>query len=91
MICRIFSRSPIPAKLIGSAEIVRSTGITAKKSTPARRAQRVSGTEKRRKRGKMCDDRCAERDERGTPVMRVKMIGGRDFDQFVAAGKLLRQ
>ena len=33
MICKTFSRRPIPAKLIGSAEMVRSIGMTAKKLT----------------------------------------------------------
>src|SRR4029453_13265787 len=50
-------------------------------------AQSVSGTEKRGKSGKMRDDRCAERDERGTPVMREKEISRREFDQFFTTGK----
>ena len=37
MICKTFSRSPMPAKLIGKAEIVRSTGMTAKKSSSGTR------------------------------------------------------
>ncbi len=39
--CRMNSRVPTPAKLIGSDEIVRSIGMMAKKSTgatPARKA-----------------------------------------------------
>src|SRR6266513_953364 len=43
-------------------------------------AQRVSGTEESGKSGKMRDDRRAERDERGPPIVRVKMIGSGDFD-----------
>ena len=92
MICKTFSRSPIPAKLMGNAEMVRSTGITAKKLTHwHRRAQCVSRTEKSRERGHVRYERRTKRDERRAPMMRVKMIGGGNFDQFVAARELLRQ
>ena len=55
------------------------------------RAQRVSGTEKRRERGKMCYQRRPERNERRAPMMCVKMLGGRNFDQFVATRERLWQ
>src|SRR4029453_2397697 len=39
----------------------------------------------------MRDDRCAERHERCTPMVRVEMVSGGNLDQLVATGKLLRQ
>ena len=39
----------------------------------------------------MRDDRGAKGGERGAPMTRIEMIGGREFDQFFATGKSLRQ
>src|SRR5437016_4918902 len=54
-------------------------------------AQRVSGTQKSGESCKMRNNRCAEGDKRGRPMMGVKMIGSGDFDQFFATGKFFRQ
>src|ERR1051326_486004 len=92
MVCKTFSRSPTPAKLIGSADIVRSIGITAKKIGEGnispkreRRAQESGeGSEMRDQRSSKCH-------RRSDPMPGVKMISGRDLDQFLASWKFVRE
>src|SRR5205823_4499354 len=55
------------------------------------RMKSVSDAQKSRERGKMGDKRDREGEERRDPMSRVKMISGCDFNQFLAAGKLVRQ
>ena len=47
MICRMYSRVPTPAKLIGSEEIVRSTGMMAKSRSAGEDAERVGDAKRK--------------------------------------------
>src|SRR5205823_3239890 len=55
------------------------------------RMKRVSDEKKSGESGQMRDQRGGEGKERRDPMPRVKMIGGCDFDQFIFAGKFVRQ
>ena len=54
-------------------------------------AKGVGHAKKSRKGREMRDDRSAKGGQGGTPMPRVEMISGREFNQFFAAGKSFRQ
>ena len=89
MICKTFSRIPIPAKLMGKAEIVSFNRHDGKKINQRHAdAQRIRGKQESRKGRKMCDDRRTKRNERCPPMMRIEMIGREDLNQFIASRKM---
>ena len=93
-ICKTFSRQPMPARLIGNDETVRSIGMIEKKSIKPTwlLPRNALATQKNVRKVERCaTSETPKAHESREPMSRVKMIGDGEFDQFFATGNFLRQ